>query len=459
MLLGPQAYAFLLLLITLHIDASKSNTFHSTATTTTTDNKGDAQSGNCVDWPPEGAGKLLMVGNASASLCTASDLLMDTWATVSNDIMTVDVEPPGTSDVDCADYYPPAQIVSFLRLSVFFSPADYASMRNCLPTSPYILFRGPPMGGPISSDLTSKDGLDKLIKQYDPCDDVNDDCIIPETFHISDDLEECQQFFSLLRGNHPEFAQRKWLIKPKVGHGGEGFRMVYDVQTELVDPYGDCNDQVGPPVFVQRYVMPYLLDDHACYMRTYFLFKFRDEPGHDPAQAWRVDAGNVHVCTEPYSLTDDLKPSALTRNKPWWLNPRASSGTTQFDIGLWALILRNVAQLFNRLAIIFDQYASETTTYSGPNEAAWTVATVDMLIDKDLRLWLMDLNPCHKKPWYHDANNFHAEWNPYISIFRIVLSHYRRYFLDDNAIHEGDCSTITFSTTVQPVYPLLLPGS
>lgn len=438
--------------------------------------------GVCDTWPiserslPNGM-DILNITDGTAPLCgSMSQLLFDTSAfldTVQGEKTLTNAQvSPSTLLMNCDDY-PPATILSVVRLSQF--NRAYELIRDCYTArNPIVTFRLPPKEG-AHIELATKDGIDRLIKKYNVCGVTEEDCLIPQTFRISTDLEECQTFFfnaytdDAMTIPNAAFQNRGWIMKPTNGYAGRDVRRIRDFDTDL-QAYRNC-DNIGSqaePIVVQAELKPYLVDGHACHIRTFFLFKFGSEllvdqrAGiayfEDPPQAWHIDAGNIHTCVEKYEDVGDgtLQSFAVACNKPWTKHPnRTQIDISQFmpmpyplafqqnfDVQTYYMIMGHISHLFRKLALLFLEHSVATETYSKDNEAMWTTVGVDIALDENMKPWLLDINPCHKKPFVAKNQPFDASWNPYVSILRIVMSHYKRMLMGDDYFHEDDCTVL-----------------
>lgn len=443
-----------------------------------------AMSTRCESWPITSAntlpfgGTFLDVTDGSHNLCRGYvDLVADTFASQFSNPNSVrkgmSLSNPQNS-LACTTVTP-STILSVIRMDS--QNPGYSKVRECMKNRTkqngrpaFITFLYPPVRpGKKTADISTKAGLTAMILKYTSCTSQNhgNDCIIPETLRITDDLAECNFFFNKLSSD-ASWAQKMWVIKPSHGYGGSGIHLVTDLQTQLVRPYKDCLSNINLPeedkVVVQEYIKPALIDGHASYVRTHILSKLSSVPSSsgiasDPFQGWHIHGGNLHVCPEPYSNIGHHKLGkyALTCNPNIWdKHPLFDSNAgTIDDKQFYYEFPQQFVQEFGdtrhhqlkahmitrsgELAKAIKGYThSEMKSYSVWGEGAWMVCGVDWIIDDHMKPWLVDLNCCPKKPLYGSK-----EWdeyrNPMISILRVVFSHFKRQLLKNGSFHEEKC--------------------
>lgn len=472
-----------------------------------------SQSFQCESWPL--SSKSLPLGNSltyfddgktspsCGGMCSLMKSTFDLSFVTSNSRY---IKFNSTNVDDCSKVEPSTL---FLLNRVNDSSIVHQHIRDCLSrqrfstldSSPFMSFRGPPKSGKFS-ELAGKAGLPKVFQQYAPCDyshlDDEGACILPRTYRITEDKEECHHFFSdvLHQQNNNENPTR-WVRKPVRGFGGKGIELIRNVQEELsyyascehVDPNPDRKKD-HPGIVVQQYLRPYLLleDQRSFHIRTFFLYKFGSaDEENDPPQAWHVRVGNVHICSEPYSMIDDeeLGSYAMKCNRhAWETNPRIQHKKTkqrrlfggdeedveedveedgpsffqpfpqylQENLGQdeFTTLMKRIDDIFLPLSKVVRGLSQDTGKHNVimPNEFSWLVLGVDLVVDEHLRPWLIEVNPCFGNPLY-GTNRQYIGRNPLIVILRIMMSHYKRQLLlsnggekkDDLMYHEDACET------------------
>lgn len=279
--------------------------------------------------------------------------------------------------------------------------------------------------------------------------------IHPRTFELTNP-GQCKEFFAAAKGRltKPDM----WILKPVDGYGGEGIEVVSDFGRQLQEPYGQCHKETGAKRYiVQRYIKPYLIGGKKFHVRTFLLYKFRngDITAPDPEQAWHDKRGELLFCSEDYAKASDpeLKSYATKCNlhnaktNPHYGEP----GKTQEDLvkffqptmqtalkpHKYNLLIKRMDAAMGTLADAITQYTIEKGIASSKWESNWMWLGCDFQVDTNLRPWLLEANTCPGEP---DAKPGDTSADPYPAMFRVMLTHFRRHFMGNEAFAEQACS-------------------
>lgn len=277
----------------------------------------------------------------------------------------------------------------------------------------------------------------------------------PETFIVTD-KKQCTEFFEKVKANKLDKPET-WILKPVNGYGGTGIDVVSDFKTQLQVQYGKCDGSATTDYIAQRYIKPYLINGTKFHIRTFLLYKFRAAPdaaAPDPEQAWHGKRGELLFCSEPYAASSD--PAKRTFATKCNLhnakaNPRyGTPGRTQEDLvkffqptmqealspAKYKQLIARMDKAMGTLSDAITQHAVKKNIFPSSKEANWMILGCDFQIDDQLNPWLLEANTCPGEP---DAIPGDTKKDPYPSIFRVMLTHYRRHFLKDAAYGEASC--------------------
>ena len=308
------------------------------------------------------------------------------------------------------------------------------------------------------SMLFAKDGLSRLLQRHDPgCRNITAGtrCLLPATYRLSEETE-CRQFFRSRLGGaqNNSYDEQQWIIKATLGFRGAGIRLVRDVQKELVEPYGNCSSRrqtltSDDEVVVQEYIPSYQIQNRNFYTKTWLLYKFGSAPNAttqpDPSQAWHIRVGGNHICSEESTAghhPDKSRYAFICSRHMWKTNPRIENwmggdGNVSYYNRYpdywkstlkeedYANLLQRIDLLLGRVARMVDAYAREGQDYAPAGRPSWSLLGVDLVVDRNLQPWLIELNPCPGCNWYGARAN-DRQRNPFIPMWRVLLSHYHR---------------------------------
>lgn len=191
----------------------------------------------------------------------------------------------------------------------------------------------------------------------------------------------------------------------------------------------------------------------------------------DPPQAWHIKVGNVHRCSEEYSKADDpiLGDYAVKCNSNAWLhNPRlkrefkekkktltydelyASDDRPTYpypqflqqhmDGESYNLVMDRIDDLFGKIANVITKHTLDQKDFALTSESSWIVMGVDLVIESpSLKPKLIELNSCAGPPVKNDGEDDPTR-NPYLSMWRVVMTHYLRHHLGHERYDENQCS-------------------
>lgn len=229
--------------------------------------------------------------------------------------------------------------------------------------------------------LARKDRLAQTLRRA-----TTDDELAPETFAFPDELAR----FRARAAAQPELL---WIQKPKSGARGEGVTLLASLD-EL---------ETGSNWLVQRYLdRPHLIDGRKYTLRWYLLVT-----GLDPLTVWVFDDGFTKLASRPFStasaaLRDPFRH--LTNPDVQALNPELATSADNLTRPAYAELLRaqgaDAAALFARIEALLaeavgaarDELARTTWRSTNNPAACFELLGVDLLVDVDLRPWLLECN-------------------------------------------------------------------
>eukprot|EP01002_Notosolenus_urceolatus_P008051 NODE_314_length_2256_cov_14.397825_g246_i0.p1 GENE.NODE_314_length_2256_cov_14.397825_g246_i0~~NODE_314_length_2256_cov_14.397825_g246_i0.p1 ORF type:complete len:707 (-),score=132.68 NODE_314_length_2256_cov_14.397825_g246_i0:136-2064(-) len=227
----------------------------------------------------------------------------------------------------------------------------------------------------------------------------------PQTFVCTSpaDLEHLTQMFRQKTRN--ALPQATWIVKPPSGRGGNGIVMVQDLSRL----------RVTPGMVVQRYVeTPLLLDGLKFDLRIYALIT-----SISPLRILLHPEGLVRLATEPYQRPDrgnlhrhfmHLTNYSLNKHSPGFVRDEDADGEgTKRRIsdvnqwlagegynvdGMWAgieeLIVKTMIALQPFLVVHYESNIGSVDDVGG--DRAFHTVGFDVLIDSNLRPWLLEAN-------------------------------------------------------------------
>jgi len=384
-------------------------------------------------------------------------------------VLDLRADPP---KLNCSLVTPRASVLVSLGIWKLAHEEQIAACWNTKPTSfaqqqrPWVHVRHAPRENKAKntkSILVTKDGLSSLLQKYDPGCRVqgSEYCMLPETYRLTDDKDECQHFFAMVSSDSA--SEKKWIRKSSKSFRGQGILLVEDVDKDLVEPFSNCSGSSND-VIVQRYIPPYQIENRGTYLKTWLLYKFGSVPNPtaqaDPPQAWHIKVGANHICSEELSMLNDPEYGQyafICSRHMWKSNPRIQAlggwknqtekyfkpfptywGETLKEDAYDTLMEQIDEQLAN-VAHVVDAYANEVRDYAGEGQSVWSLLGVDLIVDQNLKPWLIELNPCPGLN-LNGANVTDVHRNPMIPAWRVILSHYQRFLLGKNTVDENQCS-------------------
>lgn len=331
---------------------------------------------------------------------------------------------------------------------------DDCMHRPTYKNTPQVVFGGIPFDD-IRPTLMSKSAFSQLMDFPDSAH--------PKTYRISQSVADCKAFFNkpeqtvrrAVAGQRAAFRKPQWIVKPVIGEGGKGIFVVSDrdeFQAKLWKPYGACNrTSSNTPIIVQKFIIPYLLQKSSFHIRTFVLMKF-GKTG-DPVQAWHIKMGNVHMCSEHFDKWSDSDLSSFATKCNLKVAKRhaafGSPGHTTKDLvkrfpmflkrRMPSRVYRKLISGINKaLGGLAKAISNVSKTVSKGVEANWVALGVDFIVDSNVKPWLLEVNTCPGAGDL-DPNDKHAR-NPYDSMLRVMLTHYRRKMLNEEDYSEQACA-------------------
>ncbi|HWB23109.1 MAG TPA: hypothetical protein VG652_09505 [Gaiellaceae bacterium] len=213
-----------------------------------------------------------------------------------------------------------------------------------------------------------------------------EDEIGPETFALPGELAR----FRARAAAAPELL---WIQKPKAGARGEGISVLRSPDEV----------EAGGNWLVQRYLdRPHLIDGRKYTLRWYLLVT-----ALDPLTVWVFDDGFTKLASRPFSIEQGALGDPfrhLTNPDVQALNPELATSADNLTRPAYAELLRSsgadpeaLFEWIERLLAATVAAAREElarATWRGTNHPAgcFELLGVDLLIDADLRPWLLECN-------------------------------------------------------------------
>lgn len=242
--------------------------------------------------------------------------------------------------------------------------------------------------------------LNKLAEYYPGCLDFS-----PRTFLIPEQYEECLAYMQ----SKPDSF---FLSKPSGGSEGEGIRLIKGGKNANLKFLRVANDF---EVVVQEYLgRPLLVDGKKFDLRLYVLVK-----SIEPLEVLLNDEGLARFCSEDYEAPTETNLKKIYGHLTnYSLNKRSdeykyteetqeiNDGTKQTLCSLWKKLGRQGVQkevIWPRIIEVVDKFTKAIQPFLSFYSKCWfdgvktknkcfQVIGLDVLIDKDFKPWLLELN-------------------------------------------------------------------
>lgn len=247
---------------------------------------------------------------------------------------------------------------------------------------------------PNSRHITRKDNLKRSIMRYRAMGARSWEFfdILPETYVMPSEFLAFCEAFRKYAASSATTLRNYWIVKPVGLSRGRGIEVISDL-SEL--SYSD-------PVVVQRYIeRPLLLNGYKFDLRLYVCVT-----SFSPLEAFIYTQGFARFSTSPYSLNSKDRMVHLTNSsvqskshdQVTFTSSDAEQGGTKLALSyLWQLLARqrpdfDAGATWQSIVqvVVKSLFCGEHDITQHPN--AFELYGFDVLIDEDLRPWLIEVN-------------------------------------------------------------------